>query len=249
MTESYLCYFWHIMTEIMKMSNESKTTDSRSSSTYVFHDVGFHGDSHLLSLVDHIIKSADITCFVETGANVGSTVTYIAKRYPGISCYSCEPDKMAFELAEQNAAGLDNVSLYNLTSQDFLKILEKEIPDIEIKKTLFWLDAHGYGFKWPLKEEVAYVTGKIKQGYMLIDDFKVPGNEAFGYDSYDGQTCSYDFIKDSFATKNLKLYYPCYKEKSSKHHPLRGWGLFVMGSEITIPAELKNKVYREDIAN
>ena len=229
------------------MSNTIETTDNRSGSAYVFHDVGFHGDRILLSLVDHIITSAGITCFVETGSNVGSTVIYIAKRYPEISCYSCEPDRRAFELAEQNADGLDNVELYNLPSQEFLKILEMEIPDIKTRKTLFWLDAHGYGFPWPLKEEVAFVTGEMKQGYMLIDDFKVPDNEAFGYDSYDGQVCSFDYIKDSIAPRDFNLYYPCYKEKTSKHHPLRGWGLFLVGSEISIPVELKDKIYRESV--
>ena len=180
--------------------------------------------------------------FVETGTNVGSTLAYFAQRYPNIPCLSCEPDLEAFRHAHENVSGLTNITLYNQTSQQFLETLSEKHPEIFTKKVLFWLDAHGYGFQWPLKEELAFITKKFKQALILIDDFKVPNKEMFGYDEYDGQICSYDYIKDSLSRldRTYQLYYPNYTEKTSQHHPLRGWGLIVFGqvSDLMLPEQL-----------
>ena len=65
---------------------------------------------------------------------------------------------------------------------------------------------------------------------MLIDDFLVPGIDCFSYDEYDGQICSFNYIKGSLSYKHeYRLYYPTYINRTSKHHPLRGWGLVEFG--------------------
>lgn len=224
------------------MSNKKTQSSQRDDATYVFHEIGFHGDKYLLSVVDNIVVQGEIDYFVETGTNVGATLSYFAKRFPSVQCYSCEPDHYAYTLAVTNTSGLSNVHIYNLTSQEFLKILIVDAPDIKIRSTLFWVDAHGYGFSWPLKKEVEFISSTLKKSYMLIDDFKVPGSDLFGYDKYGDQVCSYEYIKDSFQVDSYFYYYPLYSEMTSTHHPLRGWGLFVIGGELEIPSELKDKV-------
>ena len=69
---------------------------------------GFHGDQYLLQLVDRMI--ADCNYFIETGANVGSTLAYVARTYPNIRCFSCEPDKASFEEAVKNTSSFLNVN-------------------------------------------------------------------------------------------------------------------------------------------
>jgi len=210
-------------------------------SRFIFFDTGFHGDKYLLELVDVLAQNVDV--FVETGANVASTLVYFACKYPHISCFSCEPYMEAFRHARQNVAGCSNVTLYHETSQDFLFRLQERHPGIFQQRVLFWLDAHGYGFKWPLKEELSFITEKFPQALILIDDFKVPGKDMFGYDAYEGQVCSYEYIKDSLnPAHSYRIYYPNYTEHTSKHHPLRGWGLIVYGGESMseIPATLSD---------
>jgi hypothetical protein len=115
------------------------------------------------------------------------------------------------------------------------------------ENVLFWLDAHGYGFKWPLREEVSFITGHFQTAYVLIDDFKVPGLDCFGYDLYDGQECSFDYIRDALDESiEYSLYYPSYTERTSRHHPLRGWGLIEFGHEaaLELPTTLRDKVRR-----
>lgn len=212
--------------------------------TSQFIDIGFHGDEYLLSLAENLASKSKV--FIETGANVGSTLAYIAKNYPWLRCLSCEPDQSAFEQASANVAKYNNVLLFNGTSQQFIKHLINHESDIFSELCFFWLDAHGYGFEWPLKIELEFITGRFSSGFILIDDFKVPGRDHFIYDEYQGQICSYEYVKDAFNSgKAYQIYYPTYNEKTSKYHPLCGWGLVVFGHEdFRIPEELADKMER-----
>ena len=208
-----------------------------------FLNEGFHGDKYLLQFVDAIISDCDY--FIETGTNVGSTLSYVARTYPDIQCFSCEPDKPSFDEAFKNTSQHNNVEIFNESSQDFIRRIETDKKDLFDKKVLFWLDAHGYGFEWPLKEEIAFITNNFKKAYILIDDFKVPDLDCFKWDEYKGQVCSFDFIKDAIPD-NLKfsLYYPSYTDRTSKYHPLTGWGLIDYGhaDELVLPEKLKGKL-------
>lgn len=215
---------------------------SSSARQMTFIDVGFHGDEYLLSLVDHLASNSNI--FFETGSNVGSTLAYVASNYPWLRCLSCEPDKAAFQQASVNAGKYVNAELFNGTSQQFIEHLSKNESGIFSEQCFFWLDAHGYGFEWPLKKELEFITGRFSSAYILIDDFKVPEQEHFGYDQYQEQVCSYDFIKSALSQdKTYQLFYPSYNIKTSKHHPLRGWGLLVFGhDDFCIPEKLADKI-------
>lgn len=209
----------------------------------IFINVGFHGDQYLINLVDYIITKCD--CFIETGTNVGSTIAFVARRYPQLDCFSCEPDAQSFQQAIENTKDLSNVSIYKERSQEFIKRLKSFNDEFFKKNILFWIDAHGPGFEWPLREEIEFITNEFKNGYILIDDFKVPGLNFFGYDVYMNQECSFDYIKDSINPNIIfNLYYPNYKERTSQHHPLRGWGLIEFGRELLldIPEHLKDKI-------
>ncbi|MDD5570024.1 MAG: hypothetical protein PHD97_02600 [Bacteroidales bacterium] len=192
-------------------------------------DTGFHGDLYLLKLVDYLLGKSDT--FVETGANIGSSLLYVAKKYPDISCLSCEPDIMAFNHLKRNIKDVNNIEVHKNVSEPFLKkIFVKH--HLSEKNVLFWLDAHGYGFKWPLHAEIQMITNQLSKAYILIDDFKVPGLDMFLYDQYENQICSYEFIKNYLNPKNkYRIYYPNYTERTSKHHPLKGWVLIEFGHQ------------------
>lgn len=209
-----------------------------------FINVGFHGDKNLLNLTMYIANKCEI--FIETGSNVGSTLAYVARCHPAMRCLSCEPDRSAFEQAKKNTSSYINVELFEGTSQQFIQHLSAQEQEIFLQSCFFWLDAHGYGFEWPLKKELEFITSRFSKGYVLIDDFKVPGREYFIYDEYEGQVCSYDYVKEALdSRKTYQLYYPTYKDKTSKHHPLCGWGLLVFGdTDFQIPAELVGKIER-----
>lgn len=208
---------------------------------YVFHDVGFHGDEYLIEIVQNVMRQS--TYFIETGANVGTTLAYVSKINPEIHCLSCEPDNDAYFRALTNTKGL-NVELYNETSQDFMERLTRQYSLIFSENVVFWLDAHGYGYEWPLRKEIKFISEHFEKAYIFIDDFKVPGLDCFGFDSYNGQECSYEYIKDYLSSiHSYNLYYPNYTDKTSTHHPLRGWCLIEFGHDasLNVPDGLDKK--------
>jgi FkbM family methyltransferase len=204
---------------------------------------GFHGDSYLLELAGDLAAKSAV--FIETGSNVGSTLVFVARNNPGIRCFSCEPDNEAFAETEKNTRKYANVSIFKGQSQDFIQYLNDAESWIFEQPALFWLDAHGYGFEWPLKQELRFIAEKFKKAYILIDDFKVPGRPEFKYDEYNGQVCSFDYIEEELGKHLYSLYYPSYTEKTSAHHPLCGWGLVVIGDgNWAAPQSLEGKIQR-----
>ena len=215
----------------------------RNEASYQFQDIGFHGDHYLLALVDDIATRERVDYFIETGTNVGSSLVHFAKRHPQINALSCEQDAEACRRAREHARGLENAEIYNLASKDFLKLLAKR-PGLFEKRCLFWLDAHGYGFEWPLREEVRFIANNFATAYVMIDDFKVPGLDCFRYDEYQSQVCSYDYIRESLGSRPHQLFGPRYTDRTSKHHPLVGWGLIVLGTEYEAPPALQGRMGR-----
>lgn len=208
----------------------------------VFHETGFHGDLYLISLVEYLLNCSE--CFIETGTHVGSSLAHVARMNSSMHCFSCEPNSAVFTHALKNTSQYKNVFLFNENSSDFLTRI---IADESLKNAniLFWLDAHGYGFEWPLREEIERITTHWDRALILIDDFFVPGAACFGCDKYKGQVCSYDYVKSSINSKQkYRIYYPNYTDRTSTYHPLRGWGLIDYGysGELSFPKEIAEKV-------
>lgn len=185
-------------------------------------DVGFHGDDFLIRTVE--LSLADSQAFVETGSNVGSTLGFVARNHPEIQCFSCEPDARSFERALETVSGCENVELFREPSRPFLtRLLERELYR---HPTTFWLDAHGGAFEWPLPAEIRLISERWADARVLVDDCRVPGREWFAYDRYEGIECSPELILDNVAPSSTwRLWVPTYRERTSQHHPLRGWAL------------------------
>jgi hypothetical protein len=214
----------------------------RNEASYQFQSIGFHGDRHLLEVVDDIVTRERIECFIETGTNVGSSLVYLAKRHSQLQALSCEQDAEAARRAREHASGLANVDIHTLSSADFLKLLAAKYRGLFGKRCLFWLDAHGYGFKWPLRDEVRFIAENFETAYVMIDDFKVPGLDVFRYDEYDGQVCSYEYIRESLGSRPHQVFGPRYTDRTSQHHPLVGWGLITLGAEYRVPPAMQERV-------
>lgn len=218
------------------MSGGPTTRDARTLKPL---PVGFHGDAYLLCLVDAIVPHC--RSFIETGCNVGSTASYVARTYPSLRTSSCEPDEQAFAVAERTLAMSASATVVNEPSPGFLHALFDADPEIAGETPLCWLDAHGYGFEWPLASEVSFLTSRCAAAFLLIDDFQVPGRPDFAFDEYNGQVCGLDLVRPALTRgKRYRLFLPAYTEHTSPHHPLVGTALIVFGVEFELPETLKN---------
>lgn len=193
---------------------------------------GFRGDQILITAVDEIIHQAGIREFVETGSFYGVTTRHMAESYPQIACYSCEPDTFRYKQAWLATDGLPNCVV---THEESPALLERLVEEDRVHQpTLFWLDAHGYGFNWPLRRELELILQHWKTPYILIDDFEVPGCEAFGYDVYESQSCTYSYIADILTLRpDARITYPTY-DPNIVDWPVRGWCLITFDSVLNL---------------
>jgi FkbM family methyltransferase len=204
------------------VSPDAKAAPKQNRPVSTVFEVGFHGDRYLLDLIDQLMP--ETKAFIETGTNVGTTAHYIASKYPHVQVYSCEPDTAAFATAQQTTASDSNVHLYNQLSPDFLYQLHREESHLLKTLNLYWMDAHDYGFQWPLHDEIRHITETLPSAIILVDDAKVQEHETeFRYCSYNEQECDFDYITNALAAgKTYRVFYPAYTEHTSKHHPLIG---------------------------
>lgn len=201
--------------------------------------IGFHGDQYLLNILNFFFLKCKN--FIETGTNVGKTLKYVADGYKHLNLYSCELDKEFYLKAKENLNKFSNCNIFNESSQYFLN---KIFDTYNLKKDLnfFYLDAHGWGYKWNLKNEIKIITNKLKKAIILIDDFKVPNNSNFIYGCYDNKKCDKNAIKNELNLKRNYLFiYPKYKIKTSNYKRFVGYIIILMGinlKNINIPFQL-----------
>ncbi|HEY1684266.1 MAG TPA: hypothetical protein VGG19_05860 [Tepidisphaeraceae bacterium] len=190
-------------------------------------EAGFHGDLHILKLVDYLMGYAE--AFIETGTYMAQTATYVARNYPEIPLFTCEPDPKRYADVRAKLVGYPQARAYNQFSPEFLQQSHTAHPELCQQTNLYWLDAHGFGFdNWPLRQEVEFITRNVSNALILIDDFRVPERPEFAFDAYKGQACALEYIADSMHTgRTYYVIYPTYREKTSKVHGLRGVGLIL----------------------
>ena len=201
----------------------------------------FHDDKHFIPIVTDILKGCDY--FIETGSWEGDTTGFVADNFPAIQCVTCEADVGRYNITKKATERFSNVTAYNITSPDIFKVLPKIDPKMNEKVCAFWLDAHGWGFRWPLLDEINIITQNFSKCYILIDDFKNPYVPEMQYHQYDGQFCTLEYIKPYIHNiESFEVYYPTYREHTSKCNGLIGWGLLTNIRTGTLPSALKQLV-------
>jgi hypothetical protein len=182
---------------------------------------GFHGDRHLLALVERLMAGVEL--FVETGANVGSTTGHVARTWPEVRVLACEANAEAAAAAAATVKACPNARVVHAESPRFLYDLLGAEPELAERPALFWLDAHGHGYDWPLAEEIRLISDSWRSAVLLVDDARVPDRPEFQFCEYDGQVCGVEYVADALAPgRRAVMGWPTYTEHTSPHHPLAG---------------------------
>jgi hypothetical protein len=190
--------------------------------------IGFHGDRHLVQAMGRALTQA--TLFIETGANEGASLAYAASLRPDIPMRSSEPYATALATARARCAPYPLVRISDTPSPDALAEVLSEFPADKVDRPAFWLDAHFHGVPLPLGKEIATVTGAYERAHMFIDDFQIPDRPWFGFDAYPDGTICIDYLAKHLDRRHeYVIVFPRYKEKTSTHHPLRGWACVSWG--------------------
>jgi hypothetical protein len=147
--------------------------------------------------------------FVETGTYHGATAI-CAQRQLSIPVYSCElslKKALVSKLLTLRAHGI------SVSWDCSVKFLRRLVPRLRHRRPMFYLDAHGGDERPgipPLREELLMIS-ELDNFVAVIDDFRVPGQESFGYDTYAGTELNLDFVRMSLLQGGIKrMYFPGY---------------------------------------
>ncbi len=148
----------------------------------------FNVDPLLTERVVRYHAAHRFVCAVETGTFKGNTTVGLAKLFPKV--YTIEANPEFYHQTKSRFACYPNVDALLGNSAE---VLEEIVGRLEYPLFAF-LDAHWHD-DWPLREELALLLAVKQPKLIMIHDFQVPGRD-FGYDAYNGQACSLDFLGD-----------------------------------------------------
>jgi hypothetical protein len=154
-----------------------------------------------------ILEVVDPAALVETGTFRGTTTRYFAES--GLPVYSIESDARNFGFASAQVRGLKNVTLVRADSRTGLRqLLDGPLRSKTNAALFFYLDAH-WNVDLPLASELQCIFSAAPAACVMVDDFQVPGDPGYGYDSYGpGLELTADYIAPICRAFGLSSLYP-----------------------------------------
>jgi hypothetical protein len=165
----------------------------------------FNGQLGRSALVNELLEKFSFRAIVETGTFTGSTTEYLLCQ-SSAPVYSVDTD---LERAQASAVRLapfrDRVHLSCGDSRELLTKLAVS-PQFPHKGVFFYLDAH-WNEVLPLREEVEIILKYWKKSVVMVDDFRVPNDDGYEYDSYgEGRTLCLEYLEQQIST--LPVFFP-----------------------------------------
>lgn len=166
----------------------------------------FAGDSFIEKKILEFKEKFEIVSAVETGTFLGGTFRWLYNNFEKV--YSCEVNPEFYQLAcnrifnsteknivypnvIKNPVDMGELTFANIDSESFIQQIGASIDN----QTLFFLDAHWYSH-CPLLSELDVISDlNIKPAVISIHDFKTDHPEELGYDSYNSQEFTLDWIQ------------------------------------------------------
>jgi predicted O-methyltransferase YrrM len=184
----------------------------------------FNGQKNRARVFHALNTEVQFENYVETGTFLGMTTDFLARTAGerGARVYSCEIDDRHFGIASRTVGMLQNVQLYRGNSVDFLQSLSSTLSRA---LNFVYLDAHWNDYL-PLRDELL-ILEKWQNTVVMIDDFKVPSDERFGWDKYDDEReICLRHIAGSFGDN--AVYFPNYSATDEGAVAARGYCVIAM---------------------
>ena len=159
----------------------------------------FNNQNTRTEIISNFLNEYKPDQIFETPTLLGNTTEFFGNFDTQV--ISVEISELYFLISKIRFLDKKNIKLINGDSAD---ILLNITPNN--KKIFFYLDAHSQS-SLPLKKEIEHCL-KFENSVILIDDFKVPNNDSFGYDTYNNLDLS---IENYEEIMDRDLYFPNYK--------------------------------------
>jgi predicted O-methyltransferase YrrM len=167
----------------------------------------FNGQRARVALFESIVAKCSPVIIVETGTYLGTTTEYLAATQ--LPIYSVEHDRRAYAFAKTRLWRRRNVHLKQGDSREALRAwFDGPLHSHSGGPMLIYLDAH-WGSDLPLSEELVVIFDHCSNAIVMIDDFRVPFDNGYGYDDYgDGKALVPAYIEPTIRSFHLRAFYP-----------------------------------------
>jgi hypothetical protein len=167
----------------------------------------FNGQAYRSLLFAALVERLRPAAIVETGTYLGTTTEWMAAFQ--VPVFSCENSEEHFGFAQTRLCPFQNVSVTLGDSREFLHyLLNGPLLSARQAAIIFYLDAH-WNADLPLAEEVDIIFSSCPSAAVMIDDFEVPGDPGYAFDSYGpGQALNASYVATSVVQRHLATFYP-----------------------------------------
>lgn len=156
--------------------------------------LGFNHAPELLCAIASLKQTHRLTAAVETGTFQGNTTRALNLLFDNV--HSIEIIEKNYKHSKEHLQGNEQIHLHLGDSTQTLPLILKELQN---ESVLLYLDAH-WGRNWPILDEIKAAAQTHKDRCVIvIDDVLVPGYEEIGFDEFDNQPLSYEFIQETVA--------------------------------------------------
>jgi len=150
-------------------------------------------------------KKHNLKVAIETGTCLGYTTEFLSKIYEEVRTVEIVEDYLTIATTNR-LDDCSNVKCYLGSSNKFMPKLLRGLGN----DTFIFLDSHWQDY-CPLKEELQAIADSGIEPVIAIHDFFVPNNDNLGYDSYNGQPFTFEWLKEDinaiYGEDNYNYYY------------------------------------------
>ena len=169
-------------------------------------DAAFNGLAGRKRVYEELLKKCRFYCIIETGTHVGETTgdLSVTSKLP---VYSAEINPKMSSLARMRLKGIPGIHLFQSDSREFIKGLSTN-EDMVKNEVFFYLDAH-WRKDCPLVEEIEQIASRWEKFVIMVDDFRVPGDDGYGYDRYSAfKDMDMSLIRPAMRKHGLCAFFP-----------------------------------------
>jgi hypothetical protein len=163
-----------------------------------------NGQVRRQAIVKELLSLFPFDEIVETGTFRGGTTEWFTK-IADLPVESAETMLRFYLFAEKRLEHAKRVRLHLGDSRDLLQRLTKRPGEY---CTFFYLDAH-WGDE-PRHNELELIRNHWKRAILMIDDFKIPGDEGYGFAYYSGRPLDESYLPNM---AGWKLFYPAVRSQ------------------------------------
>lgn len=177
-----------------------------SDAVYEPTSAAFNGQAGRQAIVRDLVDQFGFATVIETGTHFGNTAGYLATEF-GLAVQTCELVPRYVRVASHLLRQLPTVEVHHLDSRQFLRQLAGA-HHTSADRPFVYLDAHWHA-DLPLAEELDLVAENWPEWVAMIDDFRVPGDEGYGFDDYGpGRRLDLDYLAPVLARHGLTAFFP-----------------------------------------